>query len=359
MSKEKVLAALSTVEDPDFKKDLVTLKMIDDLEVSEAKVSFTIVLTTPACPLKDKLKNDSISAVKNALGDDIEVEVDFSSQVTTTREDTSEMLRGIKNIIAVSSGKGGVGKSTVATNLAVGLGISGAKVGLLDADIHGPSIPVMMNLEGKRPEVEEGEKIVMQPLEQYGIKTLSIGMLIDEKQPIVWRGPMLSSALKQLFLDTNWGELDYLVIDLPPGTGDIHLTLAQQFPITGVVMVTTPQKVALADVQKSMEMYRQPQINIPLIGVVENMSYFIPREMPDMRYPIFGKGGGQQIANTYEVPLLGQIPLTMGISDEGNEGKPAVLNKGSEMHEKLIEMVESTAQQIAILNSKSMSAAMT
>lgn len=348
--KEKVLKALSNVIDPDLKKDLVTLGMIRNLEVSGDQIKFDLVLTTPACPLKDLLKGNCLKEIEKVYPG-ANVEINMTSQVTTSKEDNSGILKDIKNIIAVSSGKGGVGKSTIAVNLAVGLAMEGASVGLLDADIHGPSVPTMLGLEGEKPQIyENGNKVVMEPMVKFGVKAISIGMLIDPGQPLVWRGPMLSSALKQLFFDTNWGKLDYLIIDLPPGTGDIHLSLAQQYPITGAIVVTTPQRVALADVKKSMEMFRNEQINIPLLGVVENMSYFTPKELPDNKYLIFGKGGGEELANIYQIPLLAQVPLELGLTDESDIGEPAILSDTSLVKEKLLEMTRRIAQQIAIIN---------
>ncbi len=351
----KIYEALRRVEDPDLKKDLVTLGMIKDLKIEGSDIYFTIELTTPACPLKDKLKNDCMEAITNDIGNDYTINIDFTSQVTTQRDTNSENLAGVKNIIAVSSGKGGVGKSTVATNLAIGLAQTGASVGLLDSDIHGPSIPTMLNLNGSKPEVEQdGEKVTMFPIEKHGIKTLSIGFLVDPEQPIVWRGPMVSSALKQLFNDTKWGDLDYLIVDLPPGTGDIHLTLAQQFPVTGALVVTTPQQVALDDVTKTLEMYRQDQIDIPLLGIVENMSYFIPKEFPDYKYHIFGKGGGDRIAQQYGIPLLGQVPLSVGMDEDVESGQPSVLDEESPIHQPVQEMVSKMAQRAAIVNAQVM-----
>lgn len=351
--KDRIITALKNVEDPDLKKDIVSLGMIRDVQVEGKKISFTFELTTPACPLKEKLKSDCINAIKKEVGEDYTVELDFTSKVTSQRQDTEKVLSGIKNIIVVSSGKGGVGKSTVATNLAVGLAQMGSRTGLLDADIHGPSIPAMLNLQGQRPYAREsGQKVIMKPLEQFGLKMLSIGSLIDEKQPVVWRGPMLSSALRQLFMDTEWGELDYMIVDLPPGTGDIHLTLAQQFPITGAVAVTTPQKVSTADVRKCIEMFIQPKINIPLLGIIENMSYFTPKELPENKYYIFGKGGGKSISEAYNIPLLAQIPLTMGVSETGEEGQPAVFNDQSLLKQYFLDLTQKLAQRIAIVNAQ-------
>ncbi|MFM7485810.1 MAG: Mrp/NBP35 family ATP-binding protein, partial [Cytophagales bacterium] len=304
-SKEQIITALSTVNDPDIKRDLVSLGMIKDVVVNDQIISFTVVLTTPACPLKEKIKKDCEEAIKNALGQNIKVDIRMTATVTTGREN-APLLPGVKNIIAVGSGKGGVGKSTVTTNLAVALAQAGAKVGLIDADIYGPSIPVMFNCEYEQPEVKNiNGKNVIQPLQQYGVKLISIGFLTPPDSAVVWRGPMASSALKQFISDAEWGELDYLLIDLPPGTSDIHLTLVQTVPVTGAVIVTTPQKVALADAVKAVAMFKQPAINVPVLGIVENMAFFTPEELPDNKYYIFGKDGGKNLSEKYAVPFLG------------------------------------------------------
>src|SRR6187549_2146763 len=254
--------------------------MIKDVKVEPGRVSFTVVLTTPACPLKEKIRQDCYDAVESVVGPSVAININITSSVTTLR-DNAPLLPGVKNIVAIGSGKGGVGKSTVTTNLAVALAQSGAKVGLIDADIFGPSIPTMFNCEFEQPAVRQvnGRNIII-PIEQYGVKLISIGFLTPPDSAVVWRGPMASSALKQFFADADWGELDYLLIDLPPGTSDIHLTLVQTVPVTGAVIVTTPQKVALADANKGMMMFKQPQINVPVLGVVENMAYFTPEELP-------------------------------------------------------------------------------
>ncbi|HEY6954355.1 MAG TPA: Mrp/NBP35 family ATP-binding protein, partial [Flavisolibacter sp.] len=289
MTENDILRALSTVQEPDLKKDLVTLNMIRDIHIEGDNVRFTVVLTTPACPLKEMIKTDCIKAIKK-INENAGVEVDFDSSTTTIRADKSTVLPGVKNIIAVVSGKGGVGKSTVSANLALALAQGGASVGLMDADIYGPSVPIMFGVRGERPMMADVEgKGMIIPLERYGIKLLSIGLLVDEKNAVVWRGPMASSAIRQFITDVNWGDLDYLVIDMPPGTGDIHLTLVQTAPVTGVVVVTTPQDVALADAKKGIAMFGQAQMNVPIIGLVENMSYFTPAELPDHKYYIFGK----------------------------------------------------------------------
>ncbi len=348
-TQEDITRALSTVNDPDLKKDLVTLGMIKDIVLSEKKVSFSVVLTTPACPLKEKIKNDCIEAVEKVVGKEVLIDIFMTSSVTSLR-DNAPLLPGVKNIIAIASGKGGVGKSTVTTNLAVALAQAGAKVGLIDADIFGPSIPVMFNCEREQPEVKvvNGKNLIL-PLEQYGVKLISIGFLAPPESAVVWRGPMASSALKQFISDTIWGDLDYLLIDLPPGTSDIHLTLVQTVPVTGAIIVTTPQKVALADAMKGLAMFKQPSINVPVLGVIENMAYFTPEELPDNKYYIFGKDGGRSLAEKFEVPFLGQIPLVQSIRESGDSGLPAVM-KGGVTAQAFTDLAESLARQIAIRN---------
>jgi len=344
-----VLKALSTVDDPDLKRDLVSLNMVKDIVVADGKVSFTVVLTTPACPLKEKIRSDCEDAVRKVVGENVEIDIRMTSSVTSLR-DNAPLLPGVKNIIAIASGKGGVGKSTVTTNLAVALAQSGAKVGLIDADIYGPSIPVMFNCEREQPEVKviNGKNIIV-PLEQYGVKLISIGFLTPPESAVVWRGPMASSALKQFISDADWGELDYLLIDLPPGTSDIHLTLVQTVPVTGAVIVTTPQKVALADAMKGLAMFKQPQINVPVLGVIENMAYFTPEELPDNKYYIFGKDGGRNLADKFDVPLLGQIPLVQSIRESGDSGLPAVLKEGITAAA-FQDLAENLARHVAIRN---------
>lgn len=349
-SKEKVLQALSKVIDPDFKKDLVSLGMIKDVKAEGRKISFTVELTTPACPLKEMIRQDCEETIFRELGDDYEVDINMTSNVTTIRDQTAT-LPDVKNIIAVASGKGGVGKSTVTANLAVSLAKSGASVGLIDADIFGPSMPTMFHCEHEQPTViEKNGRNMIVPIEQYGVKLLSIGFLSPADNAIVWRGPMASSALKQFITDADWGKLDYLLIDLPPGTSDIHLTLVQTVPVTGAVLVTTPQKVALADAIKGFQMFRQPQINVPVLGVVENMAYFTPVELPDYKYYIFGKDGGKQLAEQYGVPLLGQIPLVQGIRESCDEGRPAVMEENI-TGGAFKKLAEELARQVAIRNS--------
>ena len=348
-SQTDIIKALSTVNDPDIKRDLVSLNMVKDVKVTPETVSFTVVLTTPACPLKEQIRQDCEAAVRKVTGPGISIAITMSSSVTSLR-DNAQLLPGVKNIVAIASGKGGVGKSTVTTNLAVALAKAGARVGLIDADIFGPSIPTMFNCEFEQPTVTQvnGKNIII-PIEQYGVKILSIGFLVPADNAVIWRGPMASSALKQFFSDAEWGELDYLFIDLPPGTSDIHLTLVQTVPVTGAVIVTTPQKVALADATKGLAMFRQASINVPVLGIIENMAYFTPEELPDHKYYIFGKDGGKNLSDKFNVPLLGQIPLVQGIRESGDSGLPSVLKEGA-MADAFTQLAESLARQIAIRN---------
>ncbi|MGZ3757129.1 MAG: Mrp/NBP35 family ATP-binding protein [Mucilaginibacter sp.] len=350
ITKEQVLQALSNVEEPDLKKDLVTLNMIQDIHIEGNNLSFSVILTTPACPLKAMIENACRNAIAYFISKEIQVTVNMTSRVTSQK---NTGVPGVKNIIAVASGKGGVGKSTVSVNLALGLAKTGAKVGLIDADIYGPSIPIMFGLEGARPKASEvNGKTRIEPIEKYGIKLLSIGFFTDPNQPVPWRGPMVSTAVKQLFNDADWGELDYLVVDLPPGTGDIHITVTQSFPVTGAVIVTTPQNVALADAKKGIGMFMMNAINVPILGIVENMSYFTPAELPENKYYIFGSGGGKKLADVLEVPFLGEIPLIKGISDSGDAGMPIVLHENERISAAFIDMAKKVAQQVAISNAK-------
>ncbi len=346
-----ILDALRTVIDPDLKKDVVTLKMISDIKIEGKKVKFTFTLTTPACPLKDMLQQACITAIHNHVDKDIEVEVEMGSKVTSVRKEHEEILKDVKNIIAVASGKGGVGKSTVAVNLAISLAKSGAKVGLIDADIYGPSIPLMFGLLNEHPDtIEKDGKTVIIPIEKFGIKLLSIGFFVDQSKALIWRGPMASMAIKQLFTDADWGTLDYMVLDLPPGTGDIPLTLVQNFPLTGAIIVSTPQQVAIADVRKAADMFSNEQIRIPLLGVVENMAWFTPDELPDKKFYIFGKDGGKKFAEELKVPLLGQIPIIPAITESGDAGSPVVTDGKSPVAAAFQDLGNKVAQQIAIHN---------
>lgn len=344
INNETVLKALTSVIDPDLKKDIVSLNMVKDLVIDGQKINFTIELTTPACPLKEKIQNDANQAVKNATGS-TEISIKMTAQVTG-RAIGNSALPNVKNVIAVASGKGGVGKSTVAANLAAALSQFGAKVGLIDADIYGPSIPIMFDVQNEKPMVE-GKKLI--PIEKYGIKLMSIGFMLEPGQAVVWRGPMASSALRQFITDTIWGDLDYLIIDLPPGTGDIQLTLVQTLPLTGSVIVTTPQDVALSDAVKGIAMFKN--VNVPCLGVIENMSYFICSHCGE-REEIFSYGGGQKTAEQIAVPFLGEVPINTNLRKTGDHGKPLVISDSESAVSKVFaDIASKLAQQVAIANS--------
>jgi ATP-binding protein involved in chromosome partitioning len=352
INSQDILDALSTVIEPDLKKDLVSLNMVQDIVLGVGSVTFTIVLTTPACPLKELIRSMCEKAIHEQVSADLQVHVNMTAHVTTVR-DQGPLLPGVKNVVAISSGKGGVGKSTLTTNLAIALALSGAKVGLIDADISGPSIPTMFGCEDERPEVinvDGVNKII--PILKYGVKLLSIGFLTPAEGAVVWRGPMMSSALKQFITDAQWGELDYLLIDLPPGTSDIHLTLVNTIPLTGAIVITTPQKVAVADAIKALSMFRIPQVNVPVLGIVENMAYFTPLELPDNKYYLFGSGGGSSMAEKYDVPFLGEIPIVQSIREGGDNGSPIALHEDNPAAFAFREMAEKLAQQIALRNAQ-------
>jgi len=323
ITEARVLEALGNVMEPDLKKDLVSLDMIRDITVdAQNNITFSVVLTTPACPMKDHIRTACVAAVRERIPEAAEITVNLPAKVTsgTARDHhggKTVRLDNVRNVIAVASGKGGVGKSTAAVNIAVSLAETGARVGLIDADLYGPSIPTMFGLENARPEIRN-RKIV--PMEKYGVKLMSIGFLIEPDNPVIWRGPMASTAIRQFITDVDWGELDYLIFDLPPGTGDIQLTLVQTLPVTGAVIVTTPQDVALADVSKAVGMFRK--VNVPLLGLLENMSYYL---LPDgSKDYIFGKGGGEKFARAQCIPLLGSIPVGGAIREGGDSGSPIV-----------------------------------
>jgi ATP-binding protein involved in chromosome partitioning len=350
---EKVIDALKYVDDPDLKKDIVTLGMVKDVVVNGKNISFTVVLTTPACPMKDMIHNACMNAVLHYVDKEANVKINMTANVTTKKGKDETTLRDVKNIIAVASGKGGVGKSTVAANLALALTKQGAKVGLVDADIYGPSQTIMFGVEGDMPGSASFDgKPKMKPVESYGVKLNSVGFMAGPNQVIALRGPMASKALSQLFFDTVWGELDYLIVDLPPGTGDIQISLCSQVPLTGAIVVCTPQTVALADARKGIALFNLPTINVPILGLVENMAWFTPAELPNNKYYIFGKDGVKNLAEELNVPLLAQIPLVQSIREGSDSGKPSVLDVDSATAKIMIEMAQNAAQQIAIKNAQ-------
>jgi ATP-binding protein involved in chromosome partitioning len=349
MTEEQIKEALGNVIDPDLGKDLITLNMIEDIAIDGKKVSFTVNLTTPACPMKEEIKRACVNAIVHLVDKEAIVEPNMSSKVQQSKQlekDETDTLSGVKNIIAVASGKGGVGKSTVSVNIAVALARSGAKVGIVDTDIYGPSIPTMFNVR-ERPDINTRRKLI--PLEKYGVKLLSMGLLVDQDQAVVWRGPMVSSAVKQFLNEAEWGELDYLIMDLPPGTGDIQLTIVQTVPLTGAVIVSTPQDVALDDARKGVAMFRK--VNVPVLGIIENMAYFTPPDMQDKRYYIFGRDGARKLAERLEVPFLGEVPLEQAMREGGDYGKPVAADEELTVSGKAItEIAQKVAQQVSIRN---------
>ncbi len=339
-TKESILAALSKVQEPELHQDLVTLNMIRDLEIAGGKVKFTVMLTTPACPLRGQIEKESRQAALSVPGVS-EVEVKLSSDVPNDGRMRGLVNTTIKNAIAVGSGKGGVGKSTVSVNIAVALAQSGARVGLMDADIYGPNIPTMLGIEKLPP--PKGNKML--PAKAYGIEAISMGLLVKPGQPLIWRGPMLNSAIRQFLSDVEWSDLDYLIIDLPPGTGDAALSLAQALPLSGSVIVTLPQLVSLEDASRGLEMFRK--LEVPILGVVENMSFL---DLPDgTRMDLFGSGGGEQLASSSQVPFLGKIPIDQNVRIGGDSGKPIVVtHPESPVAVALRGIAENLAAQISV-----------
>jgi ATP-binding protein involved in chromosome partitioning len=324
-----VLEALRRIVHPASGKDLVEMNMVNDLHISGSRISFILDFSSFNDPLKSSLKKACVKVLQETAGSDAEIDIEIRTPVKPQGRTRREYLPEVSNIIAVASGKGGVGKSTVAVNLAVAFAGTGAKVGLLDADIFGPSVPKMLQAEHMNPYVNKvNGKDVIIPVERYGIKALSVGFFVNPNDATIWRGPMASNAFLQLLGDADWGELDYLFVDLPPGTSDIHLTLVQTVPVTGSVIVSTPQDIALADAIKGIQMFRTPAVNVPVLGLIENMAWFTPEELPENRYYIFGKDGCKKIAEQFGIPLLGQIPLVQGIREGSDTGEPSVLVKG-------------------------------
>jgi ATP-binding protein involved in chromosome partitioning len=343
LSPSSVLEVLRPVQDPELRKSLVDLNMIRNVTIDQGKVSFTLVLTTPACPLRQFIVEDCERAVKTLPGV-TEISVDVTAETPQQKGLPDRTgIAGVKNILAISSGKGGVGKSTVAVNVAVALAQMGAKVGLIDADIYGPNAPIMLGLEGSTVTVRQGEQgEIIEPAFNHGVKLVSMGFLIDKDQPVIWRGPMLNGVIRQFLYQVEWGDLDYLIVDMPPGTGDAQLTLAQAVPMAGAAIVTTPQSVALSDSRRGLKMFQQ--LNIPILGIVENMSYFIPPDLPDKQYDIFGSQGGAKAAEELQVPLLGCIPLEISLREGGDRGIPIVVADPDSASAKALVTI---AQQIA------------
>ncbi|MCF8246267.1 MAG: Mrp/NBP35 family ATP-binding protein [Saprospiraceae bacterium] len=349
IDKQQIVEALYKVKDPASGKDLISARMVENLLTEGNNVNFSLVLPSLNSPHKSNLIFDCVATIKEVYPQ-AEVNVHVATKTPDSQESASSVPQ-IKNIIAVASGKGGVGKSTVSVNLALGLQRLGAKVGLVDADLYGPSIPTMLGLQGQRPRIQDvhGQPKII-PLMAYDLPVMSIGFIIEPEQAVVLRGPRLGAIIKQFFNDVLWPDLDYLIVDLPPGTGDIQLTLVQTVPVTGAVMVTTPQEVAVADAVKAMNMFLLPSVNVPIFGVVENMAWFTPEDLPARKYFLFGEGGGKKLAQMSESMLLGQVPIVQGIREGGDNGKPVVLNKDSIIAASFMEIAENTAKQVALRN---------
>jgi ATP-binding protein involved in chromosome partitioning len=343
LSEQSVLDALRQIKDPDLHKDIVTLGFIKDLKIEGGAISFRIVLTTPACPVKEQMES-AAKEVVGALPGVTSVHVTMDAEVPKGRGLGDKVtMPGVRNIIAVSSGKGGVGKSTVAVNLAVSLALNGARVGLMDMDVYGPNVPLMLGADRARPEVDEGRLL---PVEAYGVKLMSMAILQPGDKPMIVRGPILHGLVKQFLTDVKWGELDYLIVDMPPGTGDVQLSLAQLVPVQGAVLVTTPQEVAVMDVRRALRMFET--VAVPILGVVENMSYFVAPDT-QVRYNIFGEGGGQKLAETYGVPFLGAVPLGLEVREGGDRGVPVVVSQpDSPQAQAFRKVAEEVARQVSI-----------
>ncbi len=346
---EKVKEALSFVIEPDLKKDIISLGLVSKIEIDNNLIRFDLKISNPAMHNRKRIEEACEHQLKRFLGKDVKVEANITAmgKAHERAPEHRNVLPGVKNIIAVASGKGGVGKSTISANLAAGLAKKGFKVGLIDADIYGPSIPAMFDVSNEKPQTTtiDGREYI-KPVESYGVKLLSIGFFSTPDQAVVWRGPMATKALTQLFKDAYWGELDYMIIDLPPGTGDIHLTLVQQIPLTGAVVVSTPQEIALVDVRKALGMFSMPSINVNVLGLVENMAYFTPPELPDKKYYIFGKNGAKELAEKMNINFLAEIPIVQSIREAGDVGRPAVLQEDTPQAKAFMTLVDRIVLQV-------------
>ena len=344
---DQVREALRKVIEPDLKKDIITLDLVSDIKVEDNKISFEVKVFNPAMHAKKRMNEALEFALERAFGKDVDANVSLVPLPKEKEPEVRAILSNVKHIIAVASGKGGVGKSTVTSNLAAGLAKMGYKVGLVDADIYGPSVPTMFDVVGARPQgIEKDGKTLIQPIESYGVKLLSIGFFSDPDQAVVLRGPMATKALNQMFKDADWGDLDFMIVDLPPGTGDVHLTMVQNVPLTGVIIVSTPQEVALADARKGINMFRMDSLKVPVLGIVENMAWFTPEELPDNKYYIFGQDGAKNLAEQMDVPLMAQLPLIQSIREAGDVGRPAVLQDDTISSRMFDEFVRKFVQRI-------------
>ena len=352
-SREDVLEVLGTIIEPDIKKDIVSANLVEELKIDGNSIFVKVLVSNPAMHARRRMQEAISFNLKNKLGEDITVTSEVAGMPTETKSAHRKILPEVKHVIAVASGKGGVGKSTVTANLAGGLAKAGFRVGIVDADIYGPSMPTMFDVVDERPTMIDVEgKPMINPVVSYGIKILSIGFFTEQDNAVVWRGPMAAKALTQMFTDAYWGKLDYLLIDLPPGTGDIHLSLVQTVPLDGAVIVSTPQEVALADARKGVNMFKLDSINVPVVGIVENMAWFTPAELPDNKYYIFGRDGAKNLALGMNVPFLGQIPLVQGVREAGDAGRPAVFQENTPTAKAFEELVTTFVEEVTALKAK-------
>ena len=350
IKREEVLEILSNILEPELQKDIVSLNLIEDLKIEGNKIDLTVYVSNPAMHARNRMKEAVEFNLKSRLDKELEVHC-LVKQKTSDQKSNRKVLPDVKNIVAIASGKGGVGKSTITSNIAAGLAKLGYKVGVIDADIYGPSMPTMFDLVHERPKMIEIEgQSMIEPILSHGVKILSIGFFTDKENAVVWRGPMASKALLQMFNDAHWGTLDYLLVDLPPGTGDIHLSLIQSIPLDGAVIVSTPQEVALADARRGVNMFKMDNVKVPIIGMVENMSWFTPEELPEHKYYIFGRDGAKNLSEGLNVPFLGQIPLIQSLRESGDTGKPAVLQNKSNVSNLFDEMVKNFIRELNALD---------
>lgn len=351
ISRERIEALLEKIQDPDLKKGLVSAKLVQEIIIKEDQIKVIVSISNPALHARKRMHDAVIFNLERELGKEIRIQCEINSGAADERKSNRTVLPAVKKIIAIASGKGGVGKSTITSNIAGGLAKKGFRVGIIDADIYGPSIPTMFDLVGERPKmIDVDGKQMIEPIMSYDIKILSIGFFTDQDNAVVWRGPMASKALTQMISDAHWGELDYLLIDLPPGTGDIHLSLIQTAPLDGVVIVSTPQEVALADARRGINMFKMDGIKVPIIGIVENMAWFTPEELPNNKYYIFGRDGAKNLAQGMQVPFLGAIPLVQSVREAGDAGRPAVFQSDTLMSIAFDELVDTFISQLEVIN---------
>lgn len=353
LSQENVLDALGVVMEPDLKKDIVSANLVEDLKIEESSITLKVLVSNPALHARRRMQEAVEFNLKKKFGKELEVTCEVAALPAETIAESRKILPEVKHIVAIASGKGGVGKSTITANLAGGLAKAGYKVGIVDADIYGPSMPTMFDVVEDRPVMVDIDGVPkISPVIAYGIKILSIGFFTDQDNAVVWRGPMASKALTQMFTDAYWGKLDYLLVDLPPGTGDIHLSLVQTVPLDGAIIVSTPQEVALADARKGVNMFKLETINVPILGIIENMAWFTPAELPENKYYIFGRDGAKNLAAGMDVPFLGQIPLVQSVREAGDVGKPAVFQENTVMSTAFDELVSKFVERVNELKDK-------